>query len=211
MTFFCGIGCRDCKDEVVSLAAKVGAPIVHTLRAKDIFDYDDQGVIGMTGLIGNPGGYHAVLDCDVLVMLGTDFPYDEFLPGGIEIIQVDKRVDHIGRRAPVTLGLVGGVKETIGALAPMVAEKDGGKFLHQLGLLRDKWMKQMDKQSDLSRTDEPLHPQLFALAISDRAAEDALFAVDVGMHCLAGASDADALWTPGWAHSITAPSEQACP
>lgn len=180
VTFFCGIGCRDCKDEVVALASRVGAPIVHTLRAKDIFDYDDEGVIGMTGLIGNPGGYHAVLDCDVLVMLGTDFPYDEFLPGGIEIIQVDKRVDHIGRRAPVTLGLVGGVKETLEALEPLVAQKKGGKFIEQLGHLRDKWMQQMDKQSSLSRTDEPLHPQLFARAISDRAADDALFAMDVG-------------------------------
>ena len=180
ITFFCGIGCRDCKDEVVELAGRIGAPIVHTLRAKDIFDYDDSGVIGMTGLIGNPGGYHAVLDCDLLVMLGTDFPYDEFLPGGIEIIQVDKKVDHIGRRAPVTLGLVGGVKETLEALSPMVADKEHGKFSVQLGKLRDKWMHQMDEQSSLSRTDEPLHPQLFARAISDRADEDAVFAVDVG-------------------------------
>ena len=180
VTFFCGIGCRDCKDEVVSLAQRVGAAIVHTLRAKDIFDYDDEGVIGMTGLIGNPGGYHAVLDCDVLVMLGTDFPYDEFLPGGIEIIQVDHKVDHIGRRAPVTLGLVGGIKETLEALDPLILSKESGKFLHHLGHLRDKWMTQMDKQSSLSRTDEPLHPQLFARAISDRADDDALFAVDVG-------------------------------
>ena len=180
VAFFCGIGCRDCKDEVVALAQRIGAPIAHTLRAKDIFDYDDEGVIGMTGLIGNPGGYHAVLDCDVLVMLGTDFPYDEFLPGGIEIIQIDRKVDHIGRRAPVTLGLVGGVKETLEALDPLIESKPGGKFLHHLGHLRDKWMGQMDKQSSLSRTDEPLHPQIFARAISDRAADDALFAVDVG-------------------------------
>ena len=180
VTFFCGIGCRDCKDEVVALAQRIGAPIAHTLRAKDIFDYDDEGVIGMTGLIGNPGGYHAVLDCDVLVMLGTDFPYDEFLPGGIEIIQIDRKVDHIGRRAPVTLGLVGGIKETLEALDPLIESKPAGKFLHHLGHLRDKWMDQMDKQSSLDRTDEPLHPQIFARAISDRASEDALFAVDVG-------------------------------
>lgn len=180
VTFFCGIGCRDCKDEVVELAGRIGAPIVHTLRAKDIFDYDDPGVIGMTGLIGNPGGYHAVLDCDLLVMLGTDFPYDEFLPGGIDIIQIDKKVDHIGRRAPVTLGLVGGVKETLEALSPLIEDKQPGKFAEHLGKLRDKWMHQMDEQASLSRTDEPLHPQLFARAISDRADDDAVFAVDVG-------------------------------
>ena len=180
ITFFCGIGCRNAKSEVLALAEKIGAPVVHTLRAKDIFDYDDPGVIGMTGLIGNPGGFHAVLDCDLLIMLGKDFPYDEFLPGGIEIIQVDHKVDHIGRRAPVTLGLVGGVKETLQALDPMVEPKEATKFRHQLGHLRDKWMKQMDGQASLSRTDEPLHPQLFARAISDRADEDAVFAVDVG-------------------------------
>lgn len=180
ITFFCGIGCRDCKDEVVALAGRIGAPIVHTLRAKDVFDYDDPGVIGMTGLIGNPGGYHAVLDCDLLVMLGTDFPYDEFLPDGIEIIQVDKRVDRIGRRAPVTLGLVGGVKETLEALSPLVQDKEPGKFSVHLGKLRDKWMHHMDEQASLSRTDEPLHPQLFARAISERASDDAIFAMDVG-------------------------------
>ena len=180
VTFFCGIGCRDCKDEVVALAGRIGAPIVHTLRSKDIFDYDDPGVIGMTGLIGNPGGYHAVLDCDLLVMLGTDFPYDEFLPGGIDIIQIDKKVDHIGRRAPVTLGLVGGVKETLEALSPLVEDKPPGKFSEHLGKLRDKWLHQMDEQASLSRTDEPLHPQLFARAISERADDDAVFAVDVG-------------------------------
>lgn len=180
VTFFCGIGCRDCKDEVVALADRISAPIVHTLRAKDIFDYDDPGVVGMTGLIGNPGGYHAIQDCDVLVMLGTDFPYDEFIPGGIEIIQLDHRVDRIGRRAPVTLGLVGGVRETIAELAPLVDAKPVTPFFDHLMTMRDKWLAQMDTQSDLGRKDEPLHPQLFARAISDRADKDALFAIDVG-------------------------------
>jgi thiamine pyrophosphate-dependent acetolactate synthase large subunit-like protein len=180
VTLFCGIGCRDSRDEVLALAERLGAPIVHTLRAKDIFDYGDGPVVGMTGLIGNPAGYHAVWDCDVLVMLGTDFPYDQFLPDGRPIIQLDSRVDHIGRRAPVTLGLVGTAKETLAALLPRVKQREPGRFLEHLEKLRDKWLHQMDKQADLGRTDEPLHPQLFARAISDRAAEDAVFAVDVG-------------------------------
>jgi len=180
VTLFCGIGCRNCREEVLALADKLGAPIVHTLRAKDIFDYGDGPVVGMTGLIGNPGGYHAVQDCDVLVMLGTDFPYDEFLPDGKKIIQVDAKVDHIGRRAPVSLGLVGTARETLAALLPRVEKREPGRFLENLEKLRDKWLHQMEEQADLGRTDEPLHPQLFAKAISDRAADDAFFAVDVG-------------------------------
>ena len=177
---FCGIGCRNAKEEVLSLAERLNAPVVHTLRAKDIFDYGDGNVVGLTGLIGNPSGYHAVWDCDVLVMLGTNFPYDGFIPDGIKIIQVDFKVENIGRRAPVTLGLVGTVKETAAALSARVEEGGPKKFLLHLGKLRDKWLHQMDRQAALTRTDEPLHPQLFAKAISDRAADDAVFSVDVG-------------------------------
>jgi thiamine pyrophosphate-dependent acetolactate synthase large subunit-like protein len=180
VTLFCGIGCRESRDEVLALAERLQAPIVHTLRAKDIFDCSDAPVVGMTGLIGNPAGYHAVSDCDVLVMLGTDFPYDEFLPDGRPIIQVDRCVDHIGRRAPVSLGLVGDVRATVQALTPLLEDGSSGPFRAGLVRLRDRWLGQMEKQASLSRTDEPLHPQLFARAISDRAADDALFAVDVG-------------------------------
>jgi pyruvate dehydrogenase (quinone) len=108
VTLFCGIGCRDAKAEVMALARKIGAPIAHTLRAKEIFEDDETQVVSMTGLIGAPSGYHAVKDCDVLVMLGTNFPYDQFLPDGIPIIQIDREIENIGKRAPVTLGLVNG-------------------------------------------------------------------------------------------------------
>lgn len=180
VTIFGGVGCREARDEVLALAQKLNAPLVHTLRAKDIFDYGDPNVIGLTGLIGNPSGYHAVWDCDVLVMLGTNFPYDGFIPDGIEIVQIDKAVENLGRRAPVTVGLVGDVKETVAALLPKVAQKKNDRFLHHLGKIRDRWLDAMDGQADLDRTDEPLHPQLFAKAISDRAADDAFFGVDVG-------------------------------
>ena len=180
VAIFAGIGCRDCPDEVLALSEQLKAPLVHTLRAKDIFDYGEGNVVGMTGLIGNPPGYHAVWDSDVLLMLGTDFPYDEFIPDGHTIIQVDRDVGHIGRRAPVSLGLVGTVKETVERLLPLVEGGASEKFLTHLSSMRDKWLVQMDKQADLSRTDEPLHPQLFAKVISERASEDAFFGVDVG-------------------------------
>lgn len=180
VTIFAGIGCRDAKKQVLLLAEKLNAPIVHTLRAKDIFDYTDGSVLGMTGMIGNPAGYHAVFDCDVLLMLGTDFPYSEFLPDGIPIIQVDQTVDHIGRRAPVSLGLVGDVAKTLDLLNPMITSSASGNFRDHLLTVRDKWLEQMAAQGSLERKDEPLHPQIFAKAISDLAADDAIFAVDVG-------------------------------
>lgn len=180
VALFCGVGCRGAKDEVLALSDALDAPIVHTLRAKDIFDYGDPRVVGLTGLIGNPAGYHAVWDCDVLLMLGTNFPYDAFLPGGAKIIQVDRKVENIGRRAPVDLGLVGTVKETVAAITPKVKSKGSKKFLAPLEKMRDKWLASMEQQADLGRTDEPLHPQLFARAVSDRASDDAIFAVDVG-------------------------------
>jgi thiamine pyrophosphate-dependent acetolactate synthase large subunit-like protein len=180
VSFFCGVGCRDAKPEVLQLAEKLGAPIVHTLRAKDIFDYGDGSVVGLTGLIGNPAGYHAIWDCDVLVMLGTNFPYDGFIPGGIQIVQVDSKVENIGRRAPTSVGLIGTIKETVRAMEPHVETRAPGKFLIGLERMRDKWLHQMDNQADLSRTDEPLHPQIFAKAISDHASDNAIFGVDVG-------------------------------
>ncbi len=180
VALFCGVGCRACPELVLELAEKLQAPLVHTLRAKDIFDYGEGNVVGMTGLIGNPSGYHAIWDCDTLLMLGTDFPYDEFLPDGRPIIQVDRDVSHIGRRVPVSLGLVGNVKETVEALLPRIDSPGSGHYLSHLVKLRDKWLVQMDEQAALSRTDEPLHPQLVMKQVSDKASEDAFFAVDVG-------------------------------
>jgi thiamine pyrophosphate-dependent acetolactate synthase large subunit-like protein len=180
ISLFCGVGCREAKNQVLQLSQKLNAPIVHTVRSKDIFDYSDPNVVGMTGMIGNPGGYHAVWDCDVLIMLGTNFPYDGFIPDGIQIIQVDSQIENIGRRAPVSLGLLGTAKETLEALLPKIIANDSDKFLHHTGILRDKWLQLMDRQADLSRVDEPLHPQLFAKQINDQASDDAIFGVDVG-------------------------------
>ena len=180
VALFCGVGCRGAKQEVLELSKKLDAPIVHTLRAKDIFDYEDPRVVGLTGLIGNPAGYHAVWDCDVLLMVGTNFPYDGFLPSNTTIIQIDRKVENIGRRAPVELGLVGTVRETLQKLNPQIQSGSSAKFLGGLEKMRDKWLKSMEKQADPKRVDEPLHPQIFARAVSDRADEDAIFAVDVG-------------------------------
>jgi pyruvate dehydrogenase (quinone) len=179
-TLFCGIGCRGALEEVLALSERLQAPIVHTLRAKDIFDGRHENVLGLTGLIGTPPAYHAALECDLLVMLGTNFPYENFLPGGIPIIQVDSKMENIGRRAPVSLGLLGTVKETLGLLLPQLEPASPRKFLEHLRKMKAKDVEHLRAQGSLARSAEPLHPALFAQVISDVAAKDAVFAVDVG-------------------------------
>ncbi|MGA2369367.1 MAG: thiamine pyrophosphate-dependent enzyme [Candidatus Korobacteraceae bacterium] len=179
-TFFCGIGCRDAHGEILEMAKRIGAPIAHTLRAKEIFDADQGQSVGMTGLIGAPSGYHAVLDCDVLVMLGTNFPYDEFLPADIPIIQVDREVENIGSRAPVSLGIVGDVKETLRLLTPLLEQRPSGRWLSSLLSLHDKWLAHNLHQSDPSLDRSPILPPVVARIVSDRASDDAIFVVDGG-------------------------------
>ncbi|NOD64321.1 MULTISPECIES: thiamine pyrophosphate-dependent enzyme [unclassified Ruegeria] len=180
VALFAGVGCREAKDQVLALSQKLNAPLAHTLKGKDIFDYDDPNVVGMTGLIGNPGGYHAVRDCDVLVMLGTDFPYEWFLPETAKIVQIDRSVENLGRRAPVASGLLGDVGATLDRLLPQIAEKEDRNFADHQVKLCNKWLAQQDKEASLERASEPLHPQLFAREISNQAAEDAVFAMDIG-------------------------------
>ena len=180
VTLFCGIGCRDAHDAIVELAQKIGCPIAHTLRAKEIFEDDQPQVVGMTGLIGAPSGYHAVLDCDVLVMLGTNFPYDEFLPSNIPIIQIDREIENIGSRAPVSLGIVGDVSEAVRLLTPLVEARPAGRWLSSLIGMRNKWIAHNMKQSDPVRESSPILPPVVARVVSDHAADDAIFVVDGG-------------------------------
>ncbi|MDB5217915.1 MAG: hypothetical protein JWO86_5842 [Myxococcaceae bacterium] len=176
----CGIGCSGAREEVLALSERLEAPIVHTLRAKEIFEGRHANVVGLTGLIGMPPGYHAVLDCDALLMLGTNFPYENFLPTGVPIVQVDTKIENIGRRAPVTVGLVGNVKETTSALLAQLEQAEPRPFLQHLRHMQAKSIAHLRAQASLSRSSEPLHPALFAQLISDVAADDAVFAVDVG-------------------------------
>lgn len=180
VAIFAGVGCREAKDGVIALSQRINAPIAHTLKGKDIFDYDDPNVVGMTGLIGNPGGYHAVHECDVLVMLGTDFPYEWFLPEKAKIIQVDRSVENLGRRAPVEVGLLGDVNATLDLLLPMIDTKPDSHFVDHQVKLCNKWLKAQEEESSIERATEPLHPQIFAHEISNQASDDAVFAMDVG-------------------------------
>lgn len=180
ITIFAGAGCINCKEDVIALSEKLKAPIVHTFRSSDIFHKEDKNVVGLTGLIGNPSGYHAVMHTDVLLMLGTDFPYSNFLPDHCKIIQIDKRIENIGNRAKVNLGVHGDCGAAISKLIPKVIEKDNSKFLNHLVDSFAKWKKHKEKNSTLLNDGEPLHPQLFINEINKKASEEACFTVDVG-------------------------------
>src|ERR1700681_4147433 len=129
ITIYAGAGCAGAHDEVVATAARLKAPLAHTSRGKDFVAHDNPYNVGMTGLIGQASGYHAVLDCDVLLQLGADFAWAQFYPDRAKIIQIDLDPTHIGRRHPVALGVVGNIKETLEALLPRLQQHDDGSFL----------------------------------------------------------------------------------
>ncbi|MHA7056968.1 thiamine pyrophosphate-dependent enzyme [Aquimarina sp. M1] len=175
-----GAGCREAKDEVVRFSNLLKAPITHTLRASDVFDHTINNVVGLSGLIGNPSGYKAVMDCDLLLMLGTDFPYTDFLPENTKTIQIDIRPENIGNRSSVTLGLHGDIKSTITSLIELCAEKLEDSFLQELTEEFEEWKTSNDQKADPARDMEPLHPHIFTKGISDIASDNAIFAIDTG-------------------------------
>src|SRR6201993_2053708 len=135
VTLMCGAGCADAHDEVVALAAKLKAPIVHALRGKEYLEYDNPYDVGMTGLVGFASGYAAMKNCDTLLLLGTDFPYRPFYPEQAKIAQVDVRPEALGNRCSLHLGLLGNIKDTLDAVLPSIKEKTDSSHLGQA--LRD--------------------------------------------------------------------------
>ena len=181
VTILCGSGCAGAHDELLALGERLKVPMVHALRGKEYVEWDNPYDVGMTGLIGFSSGYYAMLDCDVLLMLGTDFPYRQFYPqgSGVRIAQVDIRAEQIGRRAPIDLGVVGDVRATLGALLPLLKQNWDGTHLAQA---REHYAKARKALDDLAAPGKGLiHPQQIAKAISDHAAADAVFTCDVGL------------------------------
>ncbi len=182
VTILCGSGCAGAHDELLALGDRLKAPMVHALRGKEHVEWDNPYDVGMTGLIGFSSGYYAMLDCDVLLMLGTDFPYRQFYPtgSGVRTAQVDLRAEQIGRRANVDLGVTGDVKTTITALLPLLKE---GRDSAHLSQAREHYAKTRKSLDDLAigKPGKRLHPQQIAKAINDQAAVDAVFTCDVGL------------------------------
>ena len=183
VTILCGSGCSGAHDELTALGERLKAPMVHALRGKEHVEWDNPYDVGMTGLIGFSSGYYAMRDCDVLLMLGTDFPYRQFYPegAGVRIAQVDIRAENIGRRVAVDLGVVGDVRATLAALLPLIDEKADGGHLAQAQRHYAKARKALDSLAVGTPGKRPIHPQQIAKAISDHASEDAVFTCDVGL------------------------------
>ena len=183
VTILCGSGCGGAHDELLALGERLQAPMVHALRGKEHVEWANPYDVGMTGLIGFASGYYAMLDCDVLLMLGTDFPYRQFYPGGsaVRIAQVDIRAENIGRRAPVDLGIVGDVRTTLRELLPLLRQKPDGKHLAQARAHYGRAREELDALAAGTAGKGIIHPQQIAKAISDHAGEDSIFTCDVGL------------------------------
>jgi pyruvate dehydrogenase (quinone) len=180
VTIFGGAGCADAHTELIELAGKLKAPIVHALRGKEFIEYDNPFDVGMTGLLGFSSGYRAMMDCDTLLMLGTDFPYQQFYPEKATIIQVDIRGEQIGRRTKVDLGVVGDVKTTLRALLPNLTERTDDQHLSASIQHYQKTRKELDDLAVGETGQTSIHPQYVAKVISELAAKDAIFTCDVG-------------------------------
>jgi pyruvate dehydrogenase (quinone) len=179
-TIFAGAGCAGAHRELIALAGTLKAPIVHALRGKEFVEYDNPFDVGMTGLLGFSSGYHAMMNCDTLLMLGTDFPYQQFYPKHATIIQIDLRGEQIGRRTKVDLGLVGDVKTTLAALIPKLQTKNDESHLRSsLDHYRES-RKDLDKLATGEPGRKPIHPQYVARMLDQLAAQDAIFSCDVG-------------------------------
>jgi pyruvate dehydrogenase (quinone) len=180
VTLLCGSGCAGAHDEVVALARTLGAPVVHALRGKEHVEWDNPFDVGMTGFIGFSSGYHAMLNCDTLLMLGTDFPYRPFYPTTAKVVQVDRDPAALGRRVRLELGIVGDVAETVRTLLRRLKTKTDQHFLQSARKHYAKAREGLDDLATPSAPGRPIHPQYLTKLVSELAAADAIFTADVG-------------------------------
>ena len=176
-----GEGTRQARAEVLRLSETLKAPISYAFRGKDILEADNPAAVGMTGLLGWGGATGALAECDLLLMLGTDFPYHAFLPDEKTIIQVDDKPLHLGRRAAVDLGLVGDVGETLRALIPRLEPRTDSSFLDEVVKHHGKMVEGIQTYVTHEGSGHGLRPEMVATALSDLAEDDAVFTVDTGM------------------------------
>lgn len=182
VTILAGAGVRGAHDDVIALADRIAAPVGHSLRGKEHIQYDNPFDVGMTGLLGYGALQAAMDEADLLVLLGTDFPYDQFLPADVRTVQVDIDPTRLGRRTRNDLAVVGDVGETVRALLPLVERKKSRRFLDQMLKKHEKAMGGVvgayTKDVEHHR---PIHPEYAAVVLDEEAAEDAVFTVDTGM------------------------------
>jgi pyruvate dehydrogenase (quinone) len=189
IVIMCGAGCRGAAELLGALSDRLKAPLVHTVRGKELMAYDDPRWMGGLGMIGTKAVYNAVQQCDLLLMIGTDYPYSNFLPAKGNVIQIDERPMVLGRRTPTVLGVTGSARPSLSLLLQKVKAKSDAKFFDGVTRERRSWDEMLDKQSDATRSKDKVHPQAVARAVSDLARENATFVLDTGLNTL---------WSGNW-------------
>lgn len=184
VTIFCGLGAAEAHPEIIQLAEKLKAPVAYSYKAKMAIQHNNPYEVGLTGLLGIPSAYHSMHDSDLLVLLGTDFPYTTFMPVNNKIVQIDLKPETLGRRAKLELGLCGDVKNTLQSLMPMIEMKEDATFLN----LQLKFYKEVKKNLLIYVKDpgkpNAIHPEFVVSIINELAAKNAIFTVDTGMCCV---------------------------
>jgi len=184
VTIYCGLGADEAHDEIIQLAEKLKSPVAYSYKAKMAIQYDNPYEVGLTGLLGIPSAYQSMHECELLLLLGTDFPYTPFMPNHNKIIQIDIKPENLGRRAKLDLGLCGDVKDSLQALLPLIEKKEDTTFLDQ----QLKFYQEVKKYLLIYVNDKgkpnAIHPEFVASVINELAAKDAIFTVDTGMCCV---------------------------
>jgi pyruvate dehydrogenase (quinone) len=187
VTLFCGIGCAGAHEEVVAVARKLHAPVGYSFRGKEWVEYDNPNAVGMSGLLGWGAAYDAMHQCDVLLLLGTDFPYESFMPSAPKIVQLDIRAERLGRRAKLDLGLCGDIRDTLRALLPLVGDRDDRSFLDTMLERHAAARRKLRTYIDHVSNRRPIHPEFVAATLDELAGLDAVFTIDTGMCAVWGA------------------------
>jgi len=184
VTIFCGLGAAGAHTEIIQLAEKLKSPVAYSYKGKMAIQYDNPYEVGLTGLLGIASAYHSMHECELLVLLGTDFPYTPFMPVENKIVQIDIKPETLGRRAKLDMGLCGDIKDTLEALMPMIEMKEDASFLD----IQLKFYKEVKKNLLIYVKDpgkpNAIHPEFVASVINELAAKDAIFTVDTGMCCV---------------------------
>lgn len=189
IVIMCGAGCYGLAEELRELSNKLKAPLIHSVKGKDIMAYDDPCWMGGIGMIGTKAVYNAVMNCELFLMIGTDYPYSEYLPKKGIVIQIDDRPEILGRRIPTALGVAGSARPTIKLLLKYLSPKTQTGFFDKVSLERQSWDSMLDKQADLGRSQTKIHPQAVARLAGDLAKSDAVFVLDTGLNTL---------WSGNW-------------
>ena len=187
ITIFCGIGATDASEEVKELASRLQSPVGYSFRGKMGIQFQNPYEVGMTGLLGQPAAYHSMHESDLILLLGTDFPYDKFIPKDCTIIQIDTNPSRLGRRCNVDIGLHGDVKESIRVLLPLIQQKEEDDFLKKHLQMHEKTQEHMLSFVENMGENDAIQPEFVAHTIDRLAEINTIFTVDTGMTSVWGA------------------------